>query len=77
MSNKTENLASFDSEVNGGEFFGILNVLGNFWTTDVFHNAALADAHLAKFWGQNTDALERCRKTHKFVRVRVRLDQEP
>jgi hypothetical protein len=71
-------LAKLDSsKVYETPFYGILNANGDFWGPDVFNSEAAARKHMDAFWGHLTEMRDQCRRTHKIVPVRVRLDQLP
>jgi hypothetical protein len=61
-----------DSTVYGGQFYGILNAQGQFWTPLAFDAESAAKAHIESFWNTQRQ-VEHFMRGAKIVPVRVQL----
>lgn len=62
-----------DSAIYKGNFYGILNAPGDFWTPLGFASESAAKRHIVDFWGTDRDSARKCLETHRIVPVRIRL----
>lgn len=73
----TDNIVRSDSAIYKGEFYGILNEQGDFWTPLGFGSETAARDHITDFWRNQPDMLAKCLRTHTIVPVRIQLSTIP